>query len=236
MQKIMVCLERPSEFENEEWSEGISDLLHSHQHDLRAAYFTVEDQHVAQAKNIRLENTPHPKNAIISAWLKNIYSLDHFFADLESLGRYQGYNVVENRNNPFKQRAGRTPGFCQTCLLTKPATQSQQQWLDIWLGAGTKISLETQASYSLTQNITTSVMPIKSEQSDAWVPLGGIVQDYFFDEAMLSRKVFFDAKGDHEKYLENEQRLISSCLRFIDFDHFDCVPMTQYVIKGCDWR
>ena len=235
MQKIMVCLERPSNFKNNDWCEGITEFLNSHSNSFLACHFTVEDQHVEPAIDIRLANTVHPKNAVLSIWLENAFSLDNFYADLELLGRHQGYGVVETTTQPFKQQIGRTPGFSQTCFLTKPDSQTQQQWLNLWLGESTPVSMQTQANYSLDQNVITMPLPISAEQSSSWLLLGGIVQDYFPMAAMLSREAFYDATGNNKKYLKNEQKLISSCLRFVDFDHFDCIPMSQYVIKACDW-
>lgn len=235
MQKIMACLERPAKLDSTDWGSGISELLHSRSEEFQACHFMVEDQDVEEAAEIRLENTSHPKNAIVSVWLENAYGLDNFYAELEALGHFQAYSVVETSTKPFKQQTGRTPGFCQSCFLTKPNSLSRQQWLNLWLGEGSRVALKTQSSYSLVQSVATVPLPIGSDHTKPWHLLAGFAQDYFADEAMWSREAFYSAPGDTQKYLANEQELISSCLKYIDFDHFDCIPMSQYVIKACDW-
>ena len=80
--------------------------------------------------------------------------------------------------------------------------------------------------YSYRQNIS-----VLAEPSDAWPLMDAIVEESFPEAAMTDRAVFFNAGDDQEKYKENEKRMIDSCMRFIDFDKFDCVPMSEYIIK-----
>ncbi len=46
-----------------------------------------------------------------------------------------------------------------------------------------------------------------------------------------SRAAFYDADGNEELYRQREKEMVDSCVRFIDFDKIDCIPMSEYILN-----
>ena len=57
-----------------------------------------------------------------------------------------------------------------------------------------------------------------------------IVEENFPPEAMISDHAFYDAEDDIELG-KRQERMMTSCARFIDFDRIDVVPMSEYLVK-----
>ena len=47
---------------------------------------------------------------------------------------------------------------------------------------------------------------------------------------MISDHAFYDAEDDIELG-KRQERMMTSCARFIDFDRIDVVPMSEYLVK-----
>ena len=60
--------------------------------------------------------------------------------------------------------------------------------------------------------------------------LDAIVEENFPPEAMISDHAFYDAEDDIE-LAKRQERMMTSCARFIDFDRIDVVPMSEYLVK-----
>lgn len=61
-------------------------------------------------------------------------------------------------------------------------------------------------------------------------PYDAVVEEYFPPDAVSNRVAFYDAKEDAALYKEREKIMIESCMRFIDFDKLDCIPMSEYIM------
>lgn len=90
----------------------------------------------------------------------------------------------------------------------------------------TPIAIETQSTFSYTQNILNAVV-----QRGEWPLMDAMVEESFPLEAMTNREVFFDSAGNEEQMNSRQQTMINSCLRFIDFENFDCIPTQQVFIN-----
>jgi hypothetical protein len=227
MLKIMVCMKRKSKHSSENLHQAVRSFLKDYQEGFERITFAQEDEAVAAAQPIKIVNTSHPKDAVMTVWCDHPFLLEPFYKGLSDLvDAYQVYTAVESQPIAMKPKVGRVRGMCQIALIKKPKDMERKQWLQRWLGDHTKVAVETQSNFSYRQNI------IQDADTDGdWPVMDAIIEENFPEEAMTRRDVFFDAKDDEEKYKANEKKMIDSCLRFIDFEKFDCIPMSEYIIK-----
>jgi hypothetical protein len=59
-----------------------------------------------------------------------------------------------------------------------------------------------------------------------------IIEENFPAAAISSQQAFYDAVGDEEKMQANQQAMIDSVVRFIDFDRIDVLPASEYIFVG----
>lgn len=230
----MLCLRRPESIPTTEWNTSIRELALSQADQFEACGYAVKDADVAPAHLLELKYTSHPNDAILSIWVEHAHSLDSFFNAVRELGEFQAYGVMESSAIPFEMEHGRVTGMCQVAFIKKPSTQARTEWLDAWLGDHTRVATETQSNFGYRQNVIAVPMPLKqrsSKDSSSWPLMDAIVEENFPTIAMTSREAFFDAEGDAERFEAHQQSMMQSCSKFIDFEVFDCVPMSQYVIK-----
>ena len=231
MQKIMICIARPEKIERSQWNNQVEELVTANAERFTACGYAVIDEHVAPAHLLQLIYANHPHDAVISLWTENAYQLDDLFTEVAALGEYQAYSVLESTAISHHFKVGRVAGMCQIAFITKPAAQSRQAWLEAWLGDHTRIAIDTQSNFAYRQNVISVPLPLKVAQAPQWPLMDAIVEENFPAIAMTSREAFFDAEGDPEKFERHQQIMMQSCMLFIDFEAFDCVPMSQYIIK-----
>lgn len=233
----MICLQKPESKTEKKFAAEINAVLQEYNYEFSAIRYAVVDADVVAAKPLVIINTAHPKDAIISVWRENMLGLEHFFAAIQALGtNYQQYAVMEIRPINIEQLPGRVEGMCQIAFLQKPPRLDHQQWLDIWLKSHTKVAIDTQSTFSYRQNIVVLAdalidATVASDVERLWPICDAIVEENFPDAAMTDRAAFFNSASDEKRYKENERRMIESCMQFIDFNRFDCVPMSEYIIK-----
>jgi hypothetical protein len=107
-------------------------------------------------------------------------------------------------------------------LLRRPQWLSEAKWLDIWQGSHTGIAIDTQSTFGYRQNRVLQSLSTSGPVIDA------IVEENFPPEAMTSPAVFYAADDNPERLQQHIKAMIESCQRFIDFDHLDCLPMSEY--------
>ncbi len=227
MLKFLICIKAPSNA----FITLLSDLLKKEpsplagMSDLRYCQF---EQTIEAALPLRMINTSHPKDLFISFW-QDTHELAPQLLNLLKTNSeaFQEYLCLENTPLTFQSNeVGLQPHYHQVALLKRPENLTQEQWLDTWINSHTQIAIETQSTFIYIQNICTSIQP----RGD-WPLMDAIVEEGFPLEACSDREVFFDAKGNPELKTEHEQEMIASCLRFIDFENFDCLPTQQTIIK-----
>ncbi len=191
----------------------------------------VVDEDVAPAAGYRMEATRPAVSGIVSVWLNSsVYRQPIEQAIAEQVNRYSGYLVTESEplvNDKHVAPEGqRTPGMNQVVFLQKPPRLSYAEWLDIWHNSHTQVAIDTQSTFGYRQNVVARPLVYASPACDA------IIEENFPEAAISSRAAFYDAEGDEALFQQRQQEMIDSCVRFIDFDKIDCIPMSEYVMKA----
>ena len=231
MYKIMICLNKPENKAQAEFAKEIDRALRQFGHEFIAIRYALVDEEVLAAKPLEIINTSHPKDTVLSVWRKNSEGLESFFELIKSISPvYQTYAVMEVQPLSCTQMVGRVEGMCQLAFLQKPSRLERHEWLDIWLKSHTQIAIDTQSTFSYRQNIIVT-REENNKESPSWPLFDAIVEESFPQAAMTDRSVFFNSASDEKRYKENERLMVESCMRFIDFDQFDCIPMSEYIIK-----
>ncbi|MEM7279948.1 MAG: hypothetical protein AAF385_17730 [Pseudomonadota bacterium] len=199
--------------------------------DVERARLAVADSDVAPAVARRIEcHAPLP-DALLSLSGASAATRTALEARLgEQVARYAAYSVetcepldsqLQHPNEPGE----RCFGLCQVALLRRPATLNSERWQSIWQDSHTQIAIETQATFGYRQNRVLKALEATAPAVDA------IVEEYFPPEAMSSDHAFYGTGGDEKVLAERTTRLIESCARFIDFEHIDVIPMSEYRLR-----
>jgi len=234
MEKIIYAVwkhetDSPEGFKRKLLSDQIAGrLAWSGVHKLR---ISVVDDDVAPAEPLRIIASKPPVDAIISMWVDTAIHRSPLEEIIEKATvRMVGYLVTESiplmdpKANVAERQ--RVPGMNSVVFLTRPARLSYEEWMTIWQGSHAQIAMDIQSTFGYKQNVI--VRPL----TYAAPPYDAIVEENFPAEAMTDSQVFYDAVGDDEKRRKNEQKMIESCMRFIDFDKLDRIPMSEYVVKS----
>ncbi len=198
---------------------------------VRRLSVSVADDDVAAADALRTVATVPPISGIVSIWVDTALRHRPLEAAIQkAVARTAGYLVTESEplvNTKHPPGEGqRTPGMCQVVIFRKPPRLDRHHWLELWLGKHTKVALETQSTFGYRQNVVARTLSYAAPLYDA------IVEEYFPAAAMTDPMVFYDAVGDKDKLDKRQKTMFDSVARFIDFDKFDRIPMSEYVIKA----
>lgn len=197
----------------------------------RRLRMAVADEDVAPAARLRLETSRPLPAGLISIWADTAVRRRPFEEAMAAdVPRMAGYLVTESEpivNTKHAVADGqRTPGMCQVAILRKPPRLRYEQWMEIWLGSHTQIAIDTQSTFGYRQNVIVRPLTYAAPRYDA------IVEEHFPAEAMTDQSVFYDAVGDEAKRKANRKAMNDSCVRFIDFDKIDVVPMSEYNVRS----
>jgi hypothetical protein len=220
--------ESDHDFRNKLTEETAQQLLGLGVHRLSIA---VSDDDVDPAASLRTEATKPPISGILSMWVDTAIRCRPLEALIQkAVARTAGFLVTESEplaNTAHTTGQGRrTPGMCQVVLFRKPPRLNYDHWLELWLGKHTKVALETQSTFGYRQNVVVRPLTYAAPLYDA------IVEEYFPAAAMTDPMVFYDAAGDKDKLEKRQKAMFESVARFIDFDKFDRIPMSEYIIKA----
>ncbi len=220
--------ESPADFKKKLLGEVSETLVKLGVHKLMVS---MVDEDVAPAEPLRMIATRPPAQGIVSMWVDTANDRSPLESVIEgAVSRIAGYLVTESMpivNTKHVVRDGeRVPGMNSVVFLKKPPRLSYEYWLETWLGSHTKVGIDTQSNFGYKQNVI--VRPL----TYAAPPYNAIVEENFPKEAMTDNQAFYDATGDDEKCKKNEQAMLESCARFIDFDKLDRIIMSEYVIKS----
>jgi hypothetical protein len=197
---------------------------------VRGLRLSVVDGAVAPAAGLRQENCRPAMDAMLSVWLDSAV----FRAPIEALiearvARMVGYLVTESEpivNTAHPDDVGRrTYGMAQVVFLQRPRRLSEQQWLEVWQGSHSQVAIDTQSTFAYRQNVIVRPMTYAAPPFDA------IIEENFPPEAMTSQHAFYGADSDAQLQA-NQQAMIDSCVRFIDFDKIDVIPTSEYLLKA----
>ncbi|HEY9034295.1 MAG TPA: hypothetical protein VIN71_10185 [Pseudomonadales bacterium] len=227
MQKILFFLRNKPGQSPAQLSAALASCLQDLCSRCYALRYAIADADVAPAAALRINNTAHPKDALVSLWCDHGLALDDVQQQLAALSDgLQRYDVFESQPLKVAEKPGRVEGMCQVALMNRQPALSRKEWLDIWLGSHTEVAIATQSTFSYRQNIT-----VLAESAGPWPCYEAVVEENFPAAAMTDREVFFAAEGNLSLYREHEKRMLESCMRFIDFAAFDCIPMSEYILK-----
>lgn len=227
MYKNMICLKRPASLSPDQFSLRLQEYLQGFCNRFAQLSLAVVDAGVAAATPSAMVRSSHPNDAVVSIWCEHILGQEDFVSGLDAVAAArQSYAVVEMIPKGIVRQPGRVAGMCQIAFLQMPPRLAREEWLKIWLQSHTQVAIETQSTFSYRQNIV--AIP---ESGGEWPQYDAIVEENFPAAALTDRLAFFAASGDKEKFRKNQDRMVESCLRFIDFDRFECVPMSEYILK-----
>ncbi|MFT6310312.1 MAG: hypothetical protein ACJAQS_000675 [Porticoccus sp.] len=190
----------------------------------------LADETVAAGDAMAMESIAAKAHAVVSIWLHCAINRAPIEKVLTATGAsIAGYLVTEScplRNTTHVVSAGeRTPGFAQVALLQRPPRLSVEQWIEVWQYSHTGIAIDTQSTFSYTQNLVVRSLTENAPKIDA------IVEESFPLAALTDQAVFYDAQGDDEKLARNSQAMMESCGRFIDFDKINVCSTSEYIYK-----
>ena len=220
--------ESPSEFKNKLLGEVSETLIKLGVHKLLVS---IVDEDVEPAEPLRMIVTRPSAQGIVSLWVDTANDRGPIESVMEgAVSRIAGYLVTESMpivNTKHAVRDGeRVPGMNSVVFFKKPPRLSYEYWLETWLGSHTKVAIDTQSTFGYKQNVI--VRPLTYVAP----PYNAIVEENFPEAAMTDNQAFYDAPGDEEKCKKNEQAMIDSCDRFLDFDKLDRIITSEYVIKS----
>jgi len=233
MEKLIYLVTKPAGQSSEAFSADLrgaltDKLLANGVHKLQ---INVVDATVAPAAPLRQIRTNSPFDGFVAVWIDSAFHHPAIAAILsEHVARFAGYVVTESERMPnTTQRvpAGeRTPGFSQVCTLQVPPRLTYAAWFDYWQQTHGTLAIETQDTFRYVQNIVTRRLTWDAPVID------GIIEECFPAGAMTDPHVFYDAVGSEERLKLNSQRMLDSCMKFIDFDKMEVIITSEFVIKS----
>ena len=198
---------------------------------IRGVRLAVADSAVAPAAGRRMESHPPLPGAFLSLWVDCAGAADTWEPLIDRhVARRSGYLVVEaeplvsQRTHPVAP-GERVPGMCHVVFLRRPASLAREEWFSVWQGSHTGVAIETQSTFGYRQNVV-----VRAIGADT-LPCDAIVEENFPEGAMASDHVFYDTGGDDELLQQRMTAMLESCARFIDFEHIDVIPMSEYLVR-----
>lgn len=194
-----------------------------------ALRINIQDDAVAGGSSPRMASIRPQMEAVVQLWLDSANDaaragIDAIIAD--AAPRHAAWLASESTILPNTLHppvpGTRTEGFSQIVFLGLPPRLSWAAWRDIWEHQQTSVAVETQANFEYVQNLI--VRPL----SYGAPAFAAMIEECFPAAALHDEAAYFDAVGDAARLAENQQRMMESCARFIDFDRIDCIPTSQY--------
>jgi len=228
MEKLVYMLWKPKAVSAADFSANIRQLAP----DLTAAgassiAVNIVDEHVGDGIKARLTRLDPPLDGALSFWLDCADDRGSCERLLDAVtARTAGYLVVESvplRNTTSVAALGaRTPGINMVTCIEQPDRLTYDAWIAHWHGHHKEVALETQCTFLYIRNVV-----VRALTADA-PPWAGIVEEGFPAEAVTDPRIWYRADGSEERFRANLQRMIESVNAFLDVDHIESHPMSQY--------
>jgi len=198
---------------------------------VRGIRLCVADSAVAAAAARCMANNAPVPDAMLSLWVDDSGAAAAWEPLIDaSVARRSAYQVVESE--PLVNQAvhpsepgERVYGMCHVVFFRKPQALAREQWLDIWQGSHTRVAIDTQSTFGYRQNVVVRTLDEGSMAFDA------IVEENFPPGAMTSDHDFYATGGDDAQLQQRMAEMMNSCMRFIDFESIDVIPMSEYLVK-----
>ena len=197
-------------------------------HGIRLA---VADSAVAPAAGRRMESHPPVPGAFLSLWVDSAAAADAWEPLIDGHVARRGAYLVAEAEPLVSQRTHpvapgeRVPGMCHVVFMRRPASMARDEWFAVWQGSHTRVAIETQSTFGYRQNVVVRAIGADTLAFDA------IVEENFPEGAMVSDHVFYDTGGDDGLLQQRVTAMLESCARFIDFEHIDVIPMSEYLVR-----
>ena len=189
----------------------------------------VSDEHVAHALGPRIAQLAPPIDGFLTFWLDEAEArraLEPAIAAATS--RFFPFLVVESvplRNTTHVAARGeRTPGINMVaCIIPKPG-MAHADFIRHWHTTHRAVALETQCTYAYVRNEI-----VRSFAPDA-PPWAAVVEEGFPADAVTDPMRWYRADGSEETYKRNFDRMMESCVAFLDLARIESHPMSEYVL------
>lgn len=198
---------------------------------LRGIRLAVADSAVADAAMRRIESHSPLPDALLSLWVDSSAAPGSWEQLIDDCAPCRsGYLVHESEPLASGLRHPLVPGervygMCQVAFLRKPVALAKEEWRAIWQGSHTCVAINTQSTFGYRQNAIVRTLDERA------LPVDAVVEENFPPEAMACNHAFY-ATGQDEALLQQRMTaMLESCARFIDFEHIDVVPMSEYLIR-----
>jgi len=191
----------------------------------------VADSAVADASGRRMESNAPVADAVLSVWLDEARAAAQFEAKIDALVQRKTCYLVAEAEPLQSQEAHPTAdgermyGMCHVVFMAPPESLDRQTWLDVWKDSHTQIAIDTQATFGYRQNVVVRCLGPDTPDCHA------IVEENFPPEAMTSDHAFYATGGDEALLAKHMTEMMESCVRFIDLQKIDVIPMSEYLLK-----
>jgi hypothetical protein len=191
----------------------------------------VADSAVADGAGRRMESHAPVPDAMLSLWVDYAGDAQLWEPLIDAhVSRRTGYLVAEaeplvNQQHPPSAPGERMYGMCHVVFMSPPAAMDRDDWLAVWKDSHTQIAIDTQSTFGYRQNLVVRCL------SDDTLPCHAVVEENFPPEAMTSDHAFYATGGDETLLQANMTAMMDSVARFIDFEHIDVIPMSEYLVK-----
>ena len=233
MEKIVYALWRDTAIDRDAFNARLKDEIAPRlAAQAYAVRINIQDADVANGTSPRMVSTNPQMDAVVQLWVDSARDIARQPLDAivaEAAPRFAAWLVCEstaiaNTRHP-PQPGVRTEGFAQVVFLGRPPRLTWEAWREIWQRDHTVTGIETQANFEYVQNLV--IRPLTYGAPD----YAAMVEECFPRAALTDEAVYFDAPNDPAKLAANQQQMMESCARFIDFDRIDCIPTSQFEIK-----
>lgn len=192
---------------------------------------TVADSVVSCASHRRMESHAPVPDAVLSLWVDSACPARAWEPLIDKCAaRRTAYLVVEAEPLVSQDRhpcatGDRVYGMCHVVFFRKLAGLEREAWFRTWKDSHTQVAIDSQSTFGYRQNVVVRALGENTPDCDA------IVEENFPPEAMTSDHAFYNTGGDDALLEQRMTAMMESCARFIDFEHIDVIPMSEYVIK-----
>lgn len=203
----------------------------AHLGDVHGVRVTVADSAVSSANGRRMESQSPAPDAVLSLWVDSACAREAWEPLIDQCVQRKTCYLVAEAEPLVSQRQHRSApgdrvyGMCHVVFFRKPAQLEREQWLAIWKDSHTRVAIDTQSTFGYRQNV------VVRAQGENTPPCDAIVEENFPPEAMSSDHAFYNTGGDASLLEQRMSAMMESCARFVDFEHIDVIPMSEYVIK-----
>lgn len=134
------------------------------------------------------------------------------------------YRVTERvRLDPAPVPDGtRSDVLAQVALLRRPASMTEEQYLEYWMLHHTPIAIRTQNTSCYVQNVVEEALTPTSP------PVAAIVEEHFPMAALTDPHAFYGSRGDDAELRRRTSELMTSVAKFGADQGLDLVPTSRY--------